>query len=303
MSCVTSRIQEIRQPYGGYIPLSMFTKTEFFDGNSIYLEEDNLHASVTGMAVDYLTRFMLSGNVRKAFEISIDGYFIRLSKLKKTISDEAVINSGILDHARRPSMEEAKKYLIELDDGENSLIRLLDNIKGIDDKSIISACKAVTYDIWYRCTPRAPYVKQAKDTNPNKFAIQNVRTMVQRSLSFFDKIGPITKDGFSFLEYDEDGSIKHNGYTNTVDFGDGDYLTSDTLWDIKVSKSPPRSSHTLQILMYYLMGKHSGMDIFKDITRIGIFNPRRNTMYTLNVNEIPDSTIRAVENDVICYEH
>ena len=98
--------------------------------------------------------------------------------------------------------------------------------------------------------------------------------MVERSIAFWKKYGPITKDGFTF---------EKNGYTKTVDSGDGDYLTEDTLWDFKVSKSKPTNKHTLQLLMYWIMGQHSGKPEFKNITKLGIFNPRLNTVYTLNI--------------------
>ena len=92
------------------------------------------------------------------------------------------------------------------------------------------------------------------------------------------------------------------GYTSTVDSGDGDFLTKDTIWEIKVLRSGVTSRHTLQLLMYWIMGIHSGRDVFKDISKLGIFNPRQNKVYLLGVDKIPDETIRAVENDIICYK-
>ena len=71
--------------------------------------------------------------------------------------------------------------------------------------------------------------------------------------------------------------------------------------DFKTSKNAPTSKHTLQLLMYYLMGKHSGIDIFKSITRIGFFNPRLNIAYVLDVKDVPDAILKAVEQDVIGY--
>ena len=50
--------------------------------------------------------------------------------------------------------------------------------------------------------------------------------MVNRALDFFNKYGPVIKDGFKFI----------GGYTETITTGDGDFLTEDTLWDFKVSK-------------------------------------------------------------------
>lgn len=78
-------------------------------------------------------------------------------------------------------------------------------------------------------------------------------------------------------------------------------MTVDTLWDFKVSKAKPTNKHTLQLLMYWIMGQHSGQEIFKEIKYIGIFNPRLNTVYKLSLNSIPNEVIRRIEDEVICY--
>lgn len=130
------------------------------------------------------------------------------------------------------------------------------------------------------------------DTNPDRYTIQNIQTMVKRSIAFWSEYGPITKDGFTFEPY---------GYTRTVDSGDGDFLTQDTMWDFKVSKSKPTNKHTLQLLMYWIMGQHSGKLEFENITNIGIYNPRLNTVYTFPISRVELSTIKAIETEVICY--
>ena len=53
MSSVTQRIKEIKQPRGGYIKPSQF-KLQKIDDEKILNEQENVHASVIGMAVDYL---------------------------------------------------------------------------------------------------------------------------------------------------------------------------------------------------------------------------------------------------------
>ncbi len=53
--------------------------------------------------------------------------------------------------------------------------------------------------------------------------------------------------------------------------------------------------------MYWIMGQHSGQEIFKTITKIGLYNPRQNVAYTLDVAKIPAEVIREVEEKVICY--
>ena len=102
----------------------------------------------------------------------------------------------------------------------------------------------------------------------------------------------ITLDGFTF---------EPNGYTETVSSGDGDYLTADTLWDFKVSKSKPTSKHTLQLLMYWIMGQHSGQEVYKSIQNLGIFNPRLNEIYLINVSTVSKDIITEIEKDIICY--
>ena len=270
----------VKQPRGGYVNPSQFEKIEFDDGITPN-ENENIHPAVVGLVVDYMTRFCLDNDITKAFEISLRG----------AISAE---NFG-----NRDSVETA--------------ISFLERIKGIDDESIIFACKLATFDVWYRNAFAAMRSKTYKETYPDTPTIQNIQTFVKRGISFFEKYGPITKDGFDFRspESDKKGLFKKikelifgrdfGGYTETVDAGDGDFLTSDTLWDFKVSKNKPNGKNTLQLLMYWIMGQHSGQDIFKNITKIGFFNPRLNVAYLLDIKDVSNDIIRIVEDDIICY--
>ncbi len=53
--------------------------------------------------------------------------------------------------------------------------------------------------------------------------------------------------------------------------------------------------------MYWIMGQHSGQEIFKNIRKVGIFNPRLNIVYLLDISSISKEIITEVERDVICY--
>ena len=123
--------------------------------------------------------------------------------------------------------------------------------------------------------------------------------MVGRSVAFWEEYGPIVKHGFTF-ENPLSGLV-NSGYTETVSSGDGDYLSATTLWDFKVAKTKPTSKHTLQLLMYWIMGQHSGQDIFRQVTKLGIYNPRLNSVYLLDTSAILQDVIKDVEDNVICY--
>ena len=278
MASVTGRISAIKQPKGGYIKPSDFDTFIFDDGISLNTEE-NVHSSVIGMAVDYLTRYILGADSDEAFKISLQGAMVAESLgLKKATSVAE---------------------------------KLLRKIKGLDEKSVINACKLVTFDVWFRNPNGAMMAKGYTETNPDEDTVENIQTLVDRSATFFEKYGPITKDGFTFEPSNPNGKAyekmirsgkgTYGGYTATVDSGDGDFLSKDTLWDFKVSKSKPTSKNTLQLLMYWIMGQHSGQAVFKDITKLGIFNPRLNAAFLLNMSKVSAETIKTVEEEVICY--
>ena len=258
MYSVTQRIAMIQQPYGGYLPVRNM-KTIKLEDEKVLNEKENIHASLIGLAVDYLTRFMIAKEKKEAFEISLKG---------------AVLLDAILNK---------DEYL-------KDAIILLSKINGLDDISIINACKLSGFDVVIRSG--AMGYKPIEDINPDKDTITNIRIMVERSLAFWNIYGPVVKDGFTF----------EGGYTNLISAGDGDYLTSDTLWDFKVSKNNPTSKQTLQILIYYLMGQHSIHKEFDTITKLGIYNPRKNVIRYIPIEQIPKEVLIEVCVDVIGYK-
>ena len=143
MYSVTGRIQQIKQPRGGYIQPRSFTVVNFNDGKSVS-EDINVSAAIIGLAVDYMLRYLMSekANIIKAFEVSCMG---------------AIISEKLMNN-------EAKK----------EICGYLKNIKGLDDNSIINACKAVTFDVWFRNFSGAMKSRKACDTNPNAETIENI---------------------------------------------------------------------------------------------------------------------------------
>lgn len=116
MYSVTARIAMVKQPRGGYLKPSLLHVCELKDEKTLR-EEENVHATIVGLTVDYLTRYMMGGDKKEAFSISCYGAMI------------ANIIGG-----RPGAQKEAENYLSA--------------INGIDDASIISACKLATFDVW-----------------------------------------------------------------------------------------------------------------------------------------------------------
>ena len=252
MGCsVTQRIKQVKQPYGGFINPKNMTSTLLGEGIEALNPNEATHAGLVGLAVDYMTRFMLGAPVDKAFQISMIG--------AKLIKEE----------------KKAK--------------RLMSGVNGLDKDSVINAVKLSGFDVCYRAGIMG--YRPVDKIIPDAATVENIITMVNRSLKFFDTYGPNVLDGFTF----------EGGYTDVVSAGDGDFTTKDTLWDFKVSKAPIKKEHTLQLLMYWRMGLHSIHPEFKSIQYLGIFNPRLNTVSRIAVTDIPVEIIKDVEKNVIGY--
>lgn len=257
MLSVTQRIKSVSQPKGGYVPSNLFRAHKIDDGNTVS-DVEPVFSPIQGLAVDYLTRFMLSGNKQQAFDISIRG-------------------AVLLDRLNNNNNE----YI--------HIMSMLKNVNGLDDISIVNVCNIVEYDTVYRIG--AKYYK-SNVVAPSDDVIKNIRIMVNRTISFLKKVGPVIADGFNF-----DG-----GYTALVNKGDGDFLTNEYLIDLKVSKSNFSSEWSLQLLMYYLLGIHSKHQFFQSIKYLCIFNPNKNECMTARIDDISNEVKYKVSHDVLGYK-
>lgn len=255
MVSVTQRIKAIKQPRGGYISVKHFNHIQLPIKKELNPDE-NIYPGLVGITVDYLTRFMTGELLEESFKISLIG-------------------------AKLLSINEEKRAR-----------NLLNKISGLDENSIVCACQLAGYDTVYRAGPQT--YKPVELIVPDKSTIENIHTMVNRSLSFIEIHGPITLSGFS---------VGFESRTKFISSGDGDFLTQDTLWDFKVTKNIPKKEHTLQLLIYYLMGKRSShlKNYFETLKYLGIYNPRLQLVYKIAISDIPPEVIEMVEKEVIGY--
>ena len=126
MFSVTSRITYIQQPKGGYINPKPLKLVELLDAEKLF-PTPSAYKSIQGMAVDYLTRFLLGAPIEDAFKISLLG--------AKVVDEEELA------------------------------FDLLHSIVGVDEGSIRCACQMVGYDVAYR-RGASKYVPVAK-INPD----------------------------------------------------------------------------------------------------------------------------------------
>ena len=163
-------------------------------------------------------------------------------------------------------------------------IRLLDLIKQGDTSA---AVQIVAYDEVYRAG-----VTNIPRLLPDKVTTNNIEIMVQRGVDFLHHCNSSILTGINL-----EGS-----YTDIVVNGDIDYLTDNALIDFKVIRGDFTTDHTLQILMYYLMGLHSfHSEDFKKVKWLALFNPRKNIVYFIHIKDIPKSVIDEVYTNVIGY--
>ena len=138
---------------------------------------------------------------------------------------------------------------------------------------------------------------------PDAVTTEHILRMASRAQAFCDDHGPITMHSFTFGDPDPGAFMmgRQGGYTDTVDSGDGDFLTADTLWDFKVSRALPTKDHTLQLLMYFPMGKQSGQPEFARLTHVGISNPRFHISHQISVFDVSAEVIDIARRAVIGY--
>ncbi|QTV80766.1 hypothetical protein [Microbacterium sp. NIBRBAC000506063] len=299
MSSVTQRIKAYNrdhgQPRGGFVNPRVFVTTALDDG----IEEldhriENLAAPTVGSAVDYLSRLArvrvqpedVTEELLEVFHVSLTG----AERIAVSTRHTSVLGDAV------DALSELS--VIEHPDGTVTF--------DVDDVAVRVACKLVTYDVGRRAGPGL-YEPVSTLQQPDPVTTEHILQMVRRAVSFFDEWGPVTADGFVFADadtprvYDERSCF--GGYTELVTSGDGDFLTADTVWDMKVSVNPPTKDHTLQLLMYFLMGKESRLDQFESQTHVGVFNPRLNKVFRLAVADIAPDVIDTVRRDVIGYRH
>lgn len=256
---VVGAVKAAKQPRGGYLPVKSFRASDIGLPESLSgpvdINLENVHSSLVGLAVDYLTRFCLTGDFLHAFDIPLKG-----AKIASQCGDKGALAfcDKIMDNFLRPRCS-------------------------LNARAMLSLFLA-QYDVWYR----QGHGGYRPMPNPTDETIAHVEIMVRRTLEFFKQYGPVVSDHLVFP----------GGYTAKIQAGDGDYMTGDCIWDMKVSVRPPTSKHTLQILLYWLLGVNSIDPAYRMVEKLGLFNPRLGTVYQVDICDLRSDMIRTVGIDI-----
>ena len=326
MVSVTQRVRAVKQPRGGYIPPSSL-ETRFMGRpgqEPIDASVENVHPSLVSLAVDYLTRVALGRPATESFKIAVAG----AGRLGEEYATYAQALCDIVDGYVHREMQlpdnESARFLV-IDEKDPRWYKNGGAFRVPDDEAIRAAIRLASFDVVMRAGKGA--YSPHTNLDPDEATLRNIGRMLANALRFAWEYGPVVVIDFTTL----------GGYSETVNAGDGDYVTVDTLWDMKVSTKPPTRENTLQVLMYWLMARRSdwnwhptwnwghttseadwreAWDLDKYLKKhrtwpddlhgpvpghIGIFNPRLETVYRLRVEDIPEEVIDTVEREVLCY--
>ena len=245
----------LEQPAGGFLNPHAMDVFELKTQDELFpFEMETITGGEMGMTVDYLTRYILTGNLQESFSISLKG----ASKVKELKTAE----------------------------------QLISKIKGLDEESIIAAIRLTSFDVVVR-NPMA-FIKGGWSPAMTFSAetITNIQIMVNRCLQFFEEYGPVIDQELVFP----------GAYTKNVSSGDADYMTTDTIWDIKTTQKDVSISDTFQLLLYYLMSQHSELDKYSTIKKIGIYNPRLNKIHIISINDIDKRILHYINRFIIGYK-
>lgn len=153
---VTQRIKQVSQPRGGYINPKTLKKSVLFEDGVFEFPKESAHPSLVGLAVDYLTRYMLGDSAEEAFKISLLG----------------------LEVCESAGMKEDAEYGREL-------FRRLS--RDLNMATVESAIKLCSFDVCVRAG--MPGYKSITLINADLYTCSNVAIMVKRNLNLFKVYG------------------------------------------------------------------------------------------------------------------
>lgn len=157
---VTQVANHFPQPPGDLLPPSMFEKTFWADTKELAPKE-NIHPSIVGTTVDYLSRLITGAPKEEAFAIALRG--------------------------------------AEIAGKKERALALLEGIHGLDEESVEKAARLARYDSVVRVGLPA-WLSSSADggPDPDEATTRNIQAMVRRTQRMLDMEGGKTLDHLTF---------------------------------------------------------------------------------------------------------
>ena len=283
---VTYFTRRAKQPHGGYLPLKLMQKIQIDDDFTMYpADEENLYPSIVGELVEALTAYLTGEPAEQAF--GLPEYCDNLDLAVEAGMDDPDWMSG-----RFPDSFVSPE---------------------LTDAELLNVCEFFTQ--WHAVSRGNKW----DGVLPNAATLHNLRVMAFRAKTFFDVNGPVVEHHFDFAGPDYEPynpewksgkklgedlwyipDDENSGYDDKIWFGWGDFLTADTIWDMKVSKNKLTTKHTLQVVAYWILGKRSRLPKFENVSKVGLYNPRLNCAYVCVMGEtLSMDDIKTIDREVI----
>lgn len=299
MASISSRAKHFQQPQGGFLGIVSFEQDDGFAG---MLEK----RSIDDYGIDF-DNFLQKKLKKEPFPEPYNTYEKSLKLIKKALLTLVFLERGI-----EPSelLSDALKGAANIGDSENAE-RLFDRINNsdrdyrgledgtydpdndiFDDRMMEAVCDLLSYE--YYANGRysgAHYTLTLSDDLANYLfemghSIINTCLRHRSPFASFNLRFPVP------------------AYTKIVNSGDIDLVTDKTVWKIFISgdkKPKPSTPETLEVLMQYIMTVRAEPELEDTLRYLGIYDPNRNLVYTMNIDDIPQEVIDTVSTEVIGY--
>lgn len=156
-------------------------------------------------------------------------------------------------------------------------------------KIVQTASELVVYDTVFRAGYYNPDAEPPKINDGDRNAIE---LMLAATEAYLLEKEHLVSLGFGF------GALA----AEKVASSDGDILTADSVIDLKCSVKEPTSKHTLQLLLYYILGLHEHSDLFRPLKYIKIINPRLGMVYSYEISKIDLEVLKHIESEIMGYK-
>jgi len=262
------------QPHGGFIPPKDMT-VELLDDDprdqyerlvDMSCKMGSLRPQTLGLVFDYLLR-------------------TEIALMAGADLAEAIFNAFKVSFM---GADLAHKY----DEAEELALKLAElyQKKKRDRKKIAQvASELVVFDAVFRAGYYNPDAEAPKVSDGDKNALD---LMLGATECYLLEKQQLTSLGFGFTAI---------GAENVAP-SDGDLLTKDSVIDIKCSVNEPTSKHTLQLLLYYILGLHEQPDTFKPLKYVKILNPRLGRIYSYEIAKVDVENLKHIESEIMGYK-